>query len=213
MRHRHVRVLRGVPEHFAVALVRILILEETVQKRGVHRIDADFERLQPVAIDHAFESESVRRRRDEAVELRECRRLAGPEIRKQDAALFDDRVGSLFDVGAQIAVVGLRRRLQALAVDVEQPAVKGAAQPAVFQPPVGQVGAAMRTMTADQPVTALVVLEGDEILTQEPDRLYRTVAGEFIHERGRLPVMPHQGAGRGARSGTGDEIVLFRAQH
>jgi hypothetical protein len=43
--HRHVRVLRRVPEHLAVAFVRVLILEETMQERGVHRIDADFERL------------------------------------------------------------------------------------------------------------------------------------------------------------------------
>ncbi len=114
LRHRHVRVLRDVPEHLAVALVRVLVLEEAVQERGVHRIDADFERLQPIAIDHALEGESMRRRRSEAVELRKCRRLARSEIGEQNAALLHHRVGFLLDVGAEIAVVGLRRRLQAL---------------------------------------------------------------------------------------------------
>ena len=206
-------VFRNVPEHLAVALVRILILEEAVQERGVHRIDADFERLQPVAIDHALEGEGVGRRRDEAVEIRKRRRLAGAEIGPQDAALLDHRIGFLLDVGAQIAVVGLGRRLQAFAVDVEQPAVKRAAQPAVFEPPVSEIGAAMRTMAADQPVAPLVVLEGDEVLAEKPHRLYRPVAGQLIDQRGRLPIAPHQRAGGGSGSGAGDEIVLFGAQH
>ena len=192
-----------VPEHLAVALVRILILEEAVQERGVHRIDADFERLQPVAIDHALEGEGVGRRRDEAVEIRKCRRLAGAEIGPQDAALLDHRIGFLLEVGAEIAVVGLGRRLQALAVDVEQPAVKCAAQPAVLEPPVGEIGAAMRTMAADQPVAALVVLEGDQVLAEQPHRLDRPVARQFIDQRGRLPVAPHQRAGGSARARCG----------
>ena len=100
-----------------------------------------------------------------------------------------------------------------LAVHVEQPAMKGAAQAAVFQPPVSEIGAAMRTMPADQSVTALVVLEGHEVLAHEPHRLDRPVAGQFVDQSGRLPVAPHQGAGSGAGSGAGDEIVLFGAQH
>jgi hypothetical protein len=136
LRHRHVGVLRGIPEHLAVALVRVFILEEAVQERGVHRIDADLERLQPLAIDHALERECMARRRDEAVEARKRRRPARAEIGKQNAALLHDRIGFLLDAGAQVAVVGFGRRLQAFAADVEQPAVKRAAQSAVFETPV-----------------------------------------------------------------------------
>ena len=206
-------VFGNVPEHLAVTFVGILILEEAVQERGVHRIDADFERLQPVAIDHALEGEGVGARRNEAVKIRKCRRLAGAEIGPDDAALLDHRIGFLFQVGAQIAVVGLGRRLQALAVDVEQPAMKRAAQPAVFEPPVSEIGAAMWTMAADQPVAPLVVLEGDEVLAEQPHRLHRPVAGQFIDQRGRLPIAPHQCAGVGFRPRASNEIVLFRAQH
>ena len=202
-----------VAEHPAVALVRILVLEEAVQERSVHRVDADLERLQPVAIDHALEGEGVGCGRDEAVEIRKRRRLARAEIGPQDAALLDHRIGFLFDVGAEVAVVGLGRRLQACAVDVEQPAVERAAQSAVFQPPVGQVGAAMRAMAADQAVAAPVVLEGDEVFAKQPHRLDRPVAGQLIDQRRRLPVAPHQRAGRGAGRGAGDEIVLFGAEH
>ena len=151
--------------------------------------------------------------RDEAVEIRKRRRLARPQIGEQDAALLDHRIGFLPDVGAQIAVVRLGRRLQALAVDVEQPAMKRAAQAAVLQPPIGEIGAAMRAMPPDQPVAALVVLEDDEVFAEQPHRLYRPVAGELIDQRGRLPIAAHQIAGRGAGRGAGDEIVLLGAEH
>ncbi len=213
LRHRHLGVFRLVAEHPAVALVGILVLEEAVQERGVHRIDADFERLQPVAIDHALEREGVGGRRDEAIEVRKCRRLAVAEIGPQDAALLHHRIGLLLDVGAEVAVVGLRRRLQALAVDVEQPAVKRAAQAAVFQPAVSEIGAAMRAVPADQSVAALLVLEDDEVFAEQPHRLHRPVGRELIDQRGRLPVAAHQRAGGGAGIGAGDQVVLFRAEH
>ena len=98
-----------------------------MQERGVHRVDADLERLQPVAVNHALERESVAIGGDETIEMRKRRRFTVTQIGEQDAALLDHRIGFLLDVGAEIAVVGLGRRLQALAVNVEQPAVKGAA--------------------------------------------------------------------------------------
>ena len=75
--------------------------------------------------------------------------VARTEIGKQDAALLHHRIGFLFDVGAEIAVVRLGRGLQAFAIDVKQPAMEGATQSAIFEAPVGKVGAAMRTAAAD----------------------------------------------------------------
>ena len=185
-----------------------------MQERGVRGIDADLERLQPVAIDHALEREGVAVRRDEAVEMRKRRRLARAHIGEQDAALLHHRIGLLPDVGAQVAALRLGRRLQALAVDVEQPAVEGAAQAAVLQPAIGEIGAAVRAGAVEQAVAALLVAEQHEVLAQQPDRLDRPVgAGELIDQRRRLPVAAHQRAGGRARPDAGDEIVLFLAEH
>ncbi len=111
----------------------------------MRRIDADLQRLQPVALDQALEGEGVVVGRDEAVEMRESRRLARPHIGEQDAALLDHRIGFLADIGAEIAAVRLGRRLQALAVDIELPAMERAAQAVGLKPAEGEVGAAMRT--------------------------------------------------------------------
>src|SRR5215470_12263413 len=123
-----------------------------MQERRVNRVDADLERLQPVAIDHTLERERVAVRGNEAVEMRKCRRLAGPEIGKEDSAFLNHRVRFLFDVCAKIAVVRLGRRLETFAVHVEQPPVKGAAQAAVFKSAISEVSAAMRTTAADQAI-------------------------------------------------------------
>src|SRR5581483_8588110 len=132
-----------------------------------------------------------------AVEFRKGRRFARAEISPKDAALLDHRVGLLFDVGAEVAGVGLGRRLQALAGDVEQPAVKGAAQAAILESPVREIGAAVRAVPADQAIAAFVVLEGDEVLAQKPQRLDGPVAGKLVNERRWLPIAPQQPARRG----------------
>ncbi len=108
-------------------------------------IDAHLQRLQPIAIDAALEREGVGGGRDEAVEMRERRRLARPHIGEQDAVLLHHRVGFLADVVAHPAALGLCRRLQAATVDIEQPAVERATQAAVLKPAKGEIGAAVRT--------------------------------------------------------------------
>ena len=188
-------------------------MEEAVQERRVHRIDADLEGLQPVAVDQALEREGMAVGRDEAVEGRQRRRRARAHIGEQDAALLDDRIGLLLDVGAEVAVVRLGRRLEALAVHVEQPAVKRAAQAAILEPAVGEVGAAMRTVAAYQAIAATIVPEDHQILAEQADRFDRPVAVQLRDQGRRLPIAPHQVAGRRARAGARDEIVLFLAQH
>ncbi len=75
----------GGAELLAVGVARrILVLVEAVQVGGVGGIDADLQRLQPVAVDHALEGEGVRARRQEAVEVGEGGRLALAEIGEDD---------------------------------------------------------------------------------------------------------------------------------
>ena len=87
-----------------------------------------------------------------------------------------------------------------LPCDVEQPAVKRAAQAAVLQPAEREIGAAMRAGATDQAVAALLVPEDDEVFAEQPDRLDRPVAGELVDQRGRLPIAAHQRSRRLARS-------------
>ena len=123
--------------------------------------------------------------RDEAVELGKGRRLAFAEIGPEDAALLDHGIGALPDVLAELRVLRLGRRLEALAGGVEQPAVEGAAQAAILQPAEGEIGAAMRAVAIDQAVAAALVAEQHEVLAEQLDRPDRALA-----LRARRPAPP-----------------------
>ena len=105
------------------------------------------------------------------------------------------------------------RSFQALPRHVIQPAVERAAQAAVFEPSESQVGAAMGAVTFDQAVAALLVAKQHQILAEQLDGLDRPLVLQFVEQRRRLPVHPHQPAAGVFRPGPGDEIVLFLAHH
>src|SRR5262249_3896541 len=109
--------------------------------------------------------------------------------------------------------VGLAGVREAWPGAVEQPAVEGAAYPAVLQPPEGEISTAVRTGAVEQAIAAVVVAEQDEAFAEKAHRLERAVVRQFIDQRGRLPVAPHQLAGGRARARSRQEIVLLGAQH
>src|SRR5882724_2311921 len=141
-----------------------------MQERGMGGVDADFERLQPVAVDVALEREGVAVGRHKTIDLRKGRQLALAEISPENSAFFHDRISALLDTLAKLRIFRLGRRLKALAGRVEQPAVEGAAQAAIFQPPKRKVGAAMCAAPLDQAVTSRFIAKQHEILAEQFDR-------------------------------------------
>src|SRR6478752_10037363 len=71
----------------------------------------------------------------------------------------------------------------------------------------------MRAMPLDQAVPALFIAKQHQILAEQFDGLYRTRAGQFIDQRRRMPVHPHQFPARRSGPGAGDQVVLFLAHH
>src|SRR5258708_15548444 len=107
------------------------------------RIDADFERLQPVAVPVALEGERVLAGCDECIEVRKRRCLAFAEIGEEDAALLLHGIGAQPYVLAQAATGGLRRRLQAISIHIQETAVEPAAPAALFESSLSAGGAAI----------------------------------------------------------------------
>ena len=155
----------------------------------------------------------MRAGRQEAVEVGERGGLAVTQIGEDNAVLHDDRIGALAHPLAEHTAFRLGGRLQALAVDIEQPAMEQAAQAAIFQPAEGEVGAAMRTVAVQQTVPAALVAEQHEILAQHAHRLGRPFGGQFVGECHGMPVMAHQGAASRARTDAGHQLVLLGAHH
>src|SRR3982074_2722492 len=93
--HWHIAAGGRAAELPAVSACGIFVFEEAMQERGVRRIDPDLERLQPVAADQALEREGMAIGRNEAVDLRKCRRLAFAEPGPENSALLDHGIGAL----------------------------------------------------------------------------------------------------------------------
>src|SRR5262249_40658906 len=109
--------------------------------------------------------------------------------------------------------LGLCRRFQAPALDVEQPAVERASQSTLLQPAEGEIGPAVRAGALEQAVAALVVSEQHEVFAEKANGFDRPLARQFVEQRRRLPIAPHQLARGRAGAGAGDEIILLGAQH
>ena len=212
---RQVRIRRRATEGAAIGAVGVCILLIAMEEGGMRRVHADFQRLQPVALDETLEGEGVRVRRDEAVEVREGRRRAFAQISEDDARTHLDRIGTLPDIVAEPAALGLCRRVEALAVHVEEPAVERTAQSAIFQPAKGEVGIAVGTIPIDQADAASLVAEQHEIAAHQPNRLERATRhlAEFVDKRCRLPVAVQQATHRRIGFDARDQLVLFLAHH
>ncbi len=184
-----------------------------MQEGGVRRIDSDLQSLQPVALIEPLEGEAERVGCFETIVGRKRRRLAGAQIGEDDAVPLPAGIGRLPDLGVEAAVGRLGRLFQAIAADVVKPAVKGAAQAAVLEPPETQIGAPVPAVAVEQPVGARLVPEQDQIFAQQAHRQDRPFAGQFLRQRRRLPVAAQELSGRGAGAAPGDQLVLFRAKH
>jgi hypothetical protein len=107
----------------------------------------------------------------------------------------------------------LARHLDALAGAVEVPAVKRAAQAVVLTPAIAQVRPAVRALARDQAKFAFIVAEQHQVLAEQAHRHHRARALKLVGQGSGLPVVAHQLAARGARSGAGDEVVDVGCQH
>jgi hypothetical protein len=107
----------------------------------------------------------------------------------------------------EILVLGHVRHVEAIAGNVELPAMIDAAQPALLVAAEEQRGAAVRAAMVDHADAAGAVAEGQKLLAQQHETGRRAVALQFRRQQGGQPVVPHQPAHRRA----GADLGEFRA--
>ena len=152
--------------------------------------------------------------RDEAVEMRERRRLARPHIGEQDAALLHHRIGLLADARrtsgcppAPPASPGSGRRHRTASrgtrsADRRSPAGhrRDRCRDAGRSGRSGRSGPARPGRSTRSSPSSRTGLIG-------------RLPAKFVDQRRRLPIAPHQRARGRAGTDARDEIVLFLAQH
>src|SRR5216683_1773388 len=90
--------------------------------------------------------------------------------------------------GVDDRVVSFGRRLQDMALSVEQPAVVRARDAALFHAAVAQRGAAMAAAIADQANAATLVSKQDEVFAQYAHKLRGLLGCQFSGYGDRHPV-------------------------
>src|ERR1051325_11603713 len=113
------------------------------------------------------------------------------------------------DAVSVFAAIGLARLLETAAVNVVEPAVVAATQPAVLDAAVAQIGAAVRAVNAQETRPPLIVAKQRELFAENFNRQRRAALRQLFRERHGLPVAPEHLAGRRALICAGQPIVLL----
>src|SRR5262249_53374099 len=117
------------------------------------------------------------------------------------------------DLVAEPARARLGRLLKAPTIDVVEPTVIEAAQPAVLDAAVAEVGAAVRAVEPEKPDAPPIVTKEHEALAEHPSRQRRAARGQLGRQPDRLPIEPHQVTHRSPGGNLCQSVVVFGAQH
>ena len=204
---------RGAAEDLELGL--LVLRRHLVQEGKMGGVDRAFEALNPIAVLPLLGNVAAACRHQAQFELRQLGHLlAWAHVDPDHVAPFARRVGEQLD---RVLVGGLRRRgrqVDAVAVDVELPAVEGAAQAAFLVAAEIEVGAAMRAVRLDDADAAVRRPERQQVLAEDLDLLGRPVAlRQLLAEQRRHPEAAQQVAHRRARAAAGQELVVLAADH
>src|SRR5207237_8350043 len=100
----------------------------------------------------------------------ELRRLAGAQVGEDDAGRFVAWIGPLADTLVEAAAGRFAGLLEAAPTDVVEPAVIEAAEPAILDSSVAQVGAAMRAVQTEQAGPPGLITKEGEFLAEDLQR-------------------------------------------
>ena len=211
------RAQRGMldPFHHGFGGLGFVRAHQHVQEREMGRVQRALDALQPVAVLPFFADVAVRGRHQGEGQPGQRRRFGGrPHVGPDVFAPFP-RGGGLQADAVAVGRIGRHAgHVHAASVHVEFPAVEHAAQPRVLVAAVVEIGTAVRTDGIDHADAPAAVAKGQQVLAQYLDALGRTVRlRQFPGQQHRHPELAQQAAGGGVGAGTGDQFVVFRAQH
>src|SRR5439155_6892194 len=184
-------------EHIAIEAARRLVLGlvgAPVEESGVDGVELAFETLHPIAV--PLEDRNALRVGVEEVRfhVRQRRRLLPRDhVSPDDAVALLAGISPRFDLGLEIALRRFRRHIDALAADIELPAVIDAAQAVFLIAAEEQRGSPVGAGILDQTNLSRGRPKADEVLAEETDTERRTVGPrQLVRPRSRDPVLPHE---------------------
>ena len=190
-------------------------LEAAVEEADVAGVYAALERLEPVAVLQALGEVAIvvgagRPREVGQLRLEVGRAHVGPD----NAATLLAGVGGDAHLVLEVALGGLGRHVDAVAVHVELPAVVDAAEAVLLVPAEEEAGPPVGAEVVEQANVAVGVTERDEALSEDAHTSGGTVGnGDLFREQGGDPVATQILAHGGVGPHAGEECVVFSVEH
>src|SRR5262245_22382097 len=177
------------------------------------RIEIAFIGLKVIARVKNFRHQQMVPRCAEGLVIWQQRSIARSEIGEYDAGAFLAKVGGMMHLLAKTFAGCLAGLLEAIAMTIVEPAMIEAAQAAIFDTAVTQIGAPMGAVQSEETKRAVIGAEQDQIFAQDAYRQRRATARQLFHQGHRLPVAAQQITPRRAGAGLADESIFFAGKH
>ena len=186
-----------------------------MEKAQVRGVDVAFERLQPIALAVGQRDVSVVGvSGDGGFDLGEGRRLGAlAHVDEHHPAALGGLVGLGLHARWIFVLVGQVGLIEAIAVDVELPAVIGAADAVILVAAEKQRRQAVRAEMIHDADAAGRVAERDQLLAEQHQTHLRAVGLELGGKTGWNPELPHELAHWRLAADAGQELVFGFADH
>src|SRR5262245_53213960 len=166
--------LVGPPD---AAILFVAVLEKTMEKREMNRIDVALVGLEVIALMKNLFSAHIVRGCSEKIIVGKQRGLSRFHVREDDSCSFLTRIGKVLYRIAVLAASGLAGLLETAAADIIKPTMIEAAQSPVFDSPVAQVCYSVRAVISQKSDPPFIVDEPDQIFTEHVDGQRRPALG------------------------------------
>jgi hypothetical protein len=138
--------------------------------------------------------------------------MSRPHVNPDQAAVDGRRIRRNPNLVFEVAFGRLGRHVDAVAVDVEFPAMVDAANAALLIATEVKRGAAVRTVSLDDADFVVGVAKGDQILAEQAQANGRAIwIGQLVTQHRGQPEAAKQFAHRRSRPDTTREFVIFFA--
>src|SRR5262245_19801299 len=166
--------LVGPPD---AAILFVAVLEKTMEKREMNRIDVALVGLEVIALMKNLFSAHIVRGCSEKIIVGKQRGLSWSHVREDDSCSLLTRIGKVLYRIAVLAATGLAGLLETASGDIVEPTMIEAAQSAIFDSPVAQVCSSVRAVNSQKSHPRLMFAEQDQIFAENLDGQRRPSLG------------------------------------
>jgi len=190
----------GAPHAKAAPPIVRVLLELSVEKREMNRVNIPFVALQVATFLKVLPNKPALLRGSQGLIIREQGRLIRTHIGKNESRHLHTGIGQMANRLAMFPSIWLPGLIKTATFYIVEPPVIDAPQATIFDSPIAKIRPSVGTVQGQQAHPALVITKQDQILTQNLNGNRRTALRQFLAEGDRLPISAQELSSRCPRT-------------